>query len=60
LLLKYGILDQFADVDAYVAASNFGFDEAVQAVVDGKWSTKYNWIAEYDVRFLPGRLMLSY
>lgn len=20
-------------------------------MVDGKWSTKYNWIAEYDVRF---------
>lgn len=25
-------------------------------MVDGKWSNKYNWIAEYDVRFPPPQI----
>ncbi|RDL35181.1 Uncharacterized protein BP5553_07112 [Venustampulla echinocandica] len=46
----YRILDQFADADAHISASNFGFDDTVQATVDSKWSKKYNWIAEYDIQ----------
>ncbi len=46
---KYGILDQYTEVDEYLARANLGFDNAVNVLVEKKWSQKYNWIQEYDV-----------
>lgn len=46
---KYGILDQYAEADEYLARANLGFDDAVNVLVERKWSKKYNWIQEYDV-----------
>jgi len=46
----YGILDRFAEADAYLKKSNLGFDDAVNVLVERKWNKKYKWVTEYDVQ----------
>lgn len=56
MFIKYGVLDQFAEADKDLRKSGFAFDDAVNALVEKKWSKRFNWIQEYDVSQLnnPG------
>jgi salicylate hydroxylase len=51
--IKYGVLDKFAEADADLKKANLGFDEAVNILVEKKWSQKNDWITEYNVSHLP-------
>ncbi|TVY51379.1 Salicylate hydroxylase [Lachnellula cervina] len=47
----YGVLDEFVQTDAELRQSNLGFDDAVNVLVEKKWSKKFDWISAYDVGY---------